>query len=283
MEAWTFAFGILGNVISFMVGLAPLPTFYQIYKKKTAQGFQSVPYVVALFSAMLWMYYALVKQHEFLLITINSFFCVIETVYLGIYFYYAPKKERIILVKLFLLFNVFGFGTICLVTMFLGKVETRLRVLGYICMAFALSVFAAPLCIVKKVIQTKSVEFMSFSLSLCLTFNAVAWFCYGLSLKDWNIAVPNTLGFLFGIIQMVLYMMYRNSKKVVLETMEPKILNQDEHIVDVTKLSAIEINLVIPERNNSTEALLVEDQLAHVKELQIITEADLIQASTPKL
>ncbi|KAL6959148.1 Bidirectional sugar transporter sweet14 [Sarracenia purpurea var. burkii] len=91
-----FAFGLLGNIISFFVFLSPLPTFYQIYKKKSTEGFQSVPYVVALFSAMLLMYYAFLKSNSTLLITINSFGCFIETFYIAVYLFYAPKKVKVL-------------------------------------------------------------------------------------------------------------------------------------------------------------------------------------------
>ncbi|KAL8154152.1 hypothetical protein V2J09_011912 [Rumex salicifolius] len=91
---WVFAFGLLGNVISFLVYIAPLPTFWRIYKKKSTEGFQSLPYVCAIFSSMLWIYYALLKSNSLLLITINSFGCVIETIYIAVFLAYAPKQAK---------------------------------------------------------------------------------------------------------------------------------------------------------------------------------------------
>ncbi|XP_061360898.1 bidirectional sugar transporter N3-like [Gastrolobium bilobum] len=238
-ESLAFVFGLLGNAISFMVFLAPLPTFYKIYKKKSTEGFQSLPYVVALFSCMLWIYYALVKNDAtLLLITINSFGCVIESIYLAIFLIYAPKNTRLSTIKLLLLLNVCGFGAMLLSTLYLTTGSKRLSIIGWICLVFNISVFAAPLCIMKRVIKTKSVEFMPFSLSFFLTLNAVMWFFYGLLLKDYYIALPNTLGFLFAIIQMVMYLIYRNAKKEALD--EP--LKQQElnvHVVDVVKLSTM--------------------------------------------
>lgn len=71
------------------------PTFYKIYKKKSTEGFQSVPYVISLFSAMIWIYYALLKQNAIFLMTINTFCCVMQTIYIAVYVFYAPKKVRV--------------------------------------------------------------------------------------------------------------------------------------------------------------------------------------------
>ncbi|KAG2629234.1 hypothetical protein PVAP13_3KG402900 [Panicum virgatum] len=195
---WAFAFGLLGNVISFTTFLAPIPTFYRIYKSKSTEGFQSVPYVVALFSAMLWIFYALIKSNEFLLITINAAGIVIESIYVVI-------------------------------------------------------VFVAPLSIIKRVIQTRSVEYMPFSLSLSLTLSAVVWFLYGLLIKDKYVALPNVLGFSFGVVQMILYVVYMNKTPVVAEGMDAAggklptaAAAADEHVlVNIAKLSP-----AIPEKSS---------------------------------
>ncbi|TYJ43640.1 hypothetical protein E1A91_A03G166600v1 [Gossypium mustelinum] len=185
------AFGVLGNIISVLVYLAPLPTFYRIYKKKSTESFQSLPYQVALFSSMLWLYYALMKKGAFLLITINSFGCVVETIYIAIYIAYATKNSRVSAIKLFVAMNVALFSFIIILTHFLVKGSIRVQVLGWICVAISVSVFAAPLNIVARVIRTKSVEFMPFNLSFFLTLSAVMWFAYGLFMKDLCVAASS--------------------------------------------------------------------------------------------
>ncbi|KAL3512553.1 hypothetical protein ACH5RR_025270 [Cinchona calisaya] len=266
----TFAFGLLGNVISFCVFLAPVPTFYRIYKKKSTEGFQSIPYVVALFSAMLWIYYAFLKSNTTFLITINSFGCFIETIYIAIFLFYATKKARVETVKLLVLLVACGFGLIVLLTHFLAKGSTRVHIVGWICLVFSLCVFIAPLCIVRQVIRTKSAEYMPLPLSAFLTLNAVAWFFYGLLLKDINIAIPNVLGFIFAILQMVLYKIYsKSNKEVDLEKQnkipeladhiiiveENKLSGVNEQIIDIAKLGHLEkIPVVLRTGNDEFEA-----------------------------
>nr|XP_027121553.1 bidirectional sugar transporter SWEET10-like [Coffea arabica] len=270
-----FVFGILGNVVAFCVFLAPVPTFYQIYKKKSTEGFQSIPYVIALFSAMLWIYYAFLKPKTTFLITINSFGCFIETIYICLFLFYATKKARVETVKLLVLLLACGFGLLVLLTHFLAKDSTRVRIVGWICLVFALLVFVAPLCIVRQVIRTKSAEYMPLPLSAFLTLNAVAWFFYGLLLKDFNIAVnSNVLGFVFGVLQMVLYKIYSKSEKdndlekqgkvsqladqiIILE--ENKLSDITEQIIDgqiiIAKLGQLEkIPVVLRANNDGLEA-----------------------------
>ncbi|XP_075656542.1 bidirectional sugar transporter N3-like [Castanea sativa] len=234
-----FTFGILGNIISFLVFLAPVPTFYRIFKKKSAQGFQSVPYVVALFSSILWLYYAMLKKNAMLLITINSFGCVIEMIYIILYITYAPRVPRNSTLKVFISMNMGLFTLILLVTHFVVKEKFRVEFLGWICVAVSVSVFAAPLSIVAQVIRTRSVEFMPFNLSFFLTLSAVIWFAYGLFLKDICIAIPNILGFVLGLLQILLYAIYRNNKKVIEEN---KLLDQQlKNIVIISTLGIAEV------------------------------------------
>ncbi|KAL8056501.1 hypothetical protein ABFX02_04G123000 [Erythranthe guttata] len=230
------------NQLAFVFGLLGTPTFYTIFKKKSTQGFQSVPYVVGLFSAMLWIYYAFLKPETTLLITINTVGCFVQSTYICFYLFFASKNARIQTVKLILLLNVVGFGLIIVLTHFWANDSNRDDI--------------------RQVIRTKSVEYMPFLLSFFLTLSAVMWFFYGLLRKDYNIAIPNVLGFLFGVVQMVLYVMYKNTnpKKVVKEKkeiseIETKIIVIDhenklpelkEQIIDVMKLGGAAVLGIIP-------------------------------------
>ncbi|KDP26857.1 hypothetical protein JCGZ_18015 [Jatropha curcas] len=217
-----FAFGLLGNIISVLVYLAPVPTFLRIYRKKSTEGFHSLPYLVALFSSMLWLHYAMLKKDVFLLVTINVFGCAIETIYIFLYMFYASKEIRVSTFRLLVSMNIALFSSIVLFTHFLMKGSIRVQVLGWICVAVSVSVFASPLSIVAQVVRTRSVEFMPFTLSFFLTLSAVMWFAYGFTTKNMCVALPNILGFILGLLQMLLYAIYRKAKVVVIEEKLPE-------------------------------------------------------------
>lgn len=235
---WTFTFGILGNIISVLVYLAPVATFYRVYRKKSTEGFHSLPYLVALFSSMLWLYYALLKSDAMLLITINSFGCVIEMIYITMFIFYATTHAGKLTIKLFALMNIGMFSLIFIVTQFAVRHPYRVEALGWICVAISVSVFAAPLSIVAQVIRTRSVEFMPFTLSFFLTLSAIMWFAYGLLLKDICIAVPNVLGFVLGLLQMFLYALYRDCKITVMDDEEKKLPEQVRNVVVLSTLAS---------------------------------------------
>ncbi|KAK1377148.1 hypothetical protein POM88_033341 [Heracleum sosnowskyi] len=70
---------------------------------------------------MLWIYYALLKSNDFLLISINSVDCVIQTIYIVIFLCYAPNNAKLQTIKLQVGMNVFGFRMIIGFTQFVAK------------------------------------------------------------------------------------------------------------------------------------------------------------------
>ncbi|OEL24662.1 Bidirectional sugar transporter SWEET11 [Dichanthelium oligosanthes] len=243
---WASAFGILGNIVSFLVFLAPTPTFLRVYRKKSTEGFSSVPYVVALFSCTLWILYALVKDNSRPLLTINAFGCLVESVYILLYLVYAPRSARLRALASFFLLNVAAFSLVVVVTVVLVAEPHRVKVLGSICLAFSMAVFVAPMSVIFVVIRTKSAEFMPFSLSFFLTLSAVTWFFYGLFTKDVYVTLPNVGGFFFGCVQMILYFCYRKPKSasVVLPTTAATVAAQSAEME--LPLAALDAAAILP-------------------------------------
>ncbi|KAK4489221.1 hypothetical protein RD792_005016 [Penstemon davidsonii] len=97
---------------------------------------------------------------------------------------------------------------------------TKLRsaVVGSICIAGNIMMYAAPLAVMKLVIKTRSVEYMPFLLSLFAFLNGVLWTTYALIRFDPFMLAPNGVGTLFTLVQLVLYAtFYRSTKRIMAE------------------------------------------------------------------
>ncbi|KAK3440035.1 hypothetical protein EUGRSUZ_B00363 [Eucalyptus grandis] len=161
-----------------MVDLINL-TFITISKKKKATGFKPDPYVVTVINCAMWVYYgmSLVRPGSPLVIIINAFGLGIEPIYVGIFFTYSPwnRRRNILLVLLIEL------------------------------------IFMAAL---RRVIQTKSVKYMPFYMSLAMFLNGITWAIYALLKFKPFVLVPNGLEALLGLAQLILYATYCRTTKL---------------------------------------------------------------------
>ncbi|KAE8694558.1 Bidirectional sugar transporter SWEET4 [Hibiscus syriacus] len=125
---------------------------------------------------MMWVFYGLPIVHpdSTLIITINAIGLFIETVYVTIFFIYSNKRSE---------------------SMFVG----------ILCVVFNIGMYVSPLTVMSMVIKTKSVKYMPFTLSLFNVLNGIVWMIYALLKFDINVLIPNGLGSLSGMIQLILY------------------------------------------------------------------------------
>lgn len=206
-------FGMIGNATATALFLSPAPTFYKIVKRRSTEEFSGLPYVCTLFNCLLWVLYGMpfIKPHSILILTINGFGIALELFYILIFLTYAIQQKKMQMMR-WILAVVVAYSVVVLVVLFgLHSLNTRQLAAGSMCVVVAIAMYASPLSVMGVVIRTRSVQYMPFLLSLFNFLNGAVWSGYSIVTKDIFVAIPNGLGCLSGIAQLVLYAIYRNA------------------------------------------------------------------------
>ncbi|XP_059274726.1 bidirectional sugar transporter SWEET2a-like isoform X2 [Lycium ferocissimum] len=183
------AAGIAGNLFAFVLFVSPTPTFRRIIRSKSTEQFSGLPYIYALLNCLICLWYGtpIVSPGIILVFTVNSVGAVFQLVYILIFIIYAERSKK--LKMLGLLLGVFAaFAAVVSISICLFQPPNR--------QTFNL------------VIRTRSVEYMPFYLSLATFLMSLSFFAYGMFKQDTFIYVPNGIGGVLGIIQLVLYWRY---------------------------------------------------------------------------
>ncbi|KXS09968.1 hypothetical protein M427DRAFT_201379 [Gonapodya prolifera JEL478] len=91
--------------------------------------------------------------------------------------------------------------------------ETAKNVAGIICDVVTILWYISPLSTIVSVLRTRDASSFSLPFSLTCTVNALLWLVYGLFTFSPFIWVPNSIGSLIGILQIVLSAMFGRSKE----------------------------------------------------------------------
>ncbi|KAF2314634.1 hypothetical protein GH714_028110 [Hevea brasiliensis] len=172
------AAGIAGNIFAFVLFLSPIPTFRRIIRSQSTEQFSGLPYVYAFLNCLICLWYGMpiVSPGVILVATVNSIGAIFQLIYISIFICYADKAKK--------------------------------TFVGYLSVFSLISMFASPLCVINLVMKTRSVEYMPFYLSLATFAMSLSFFAYGMLKFDPFIYVPNGIGSILGICQLVLYSYY---------------------------------------------------------------------------
>ncbi|KAH7856140.1 hypothetical protein Vadar_033179 [Vaccinium darrowii] len=176
-EKLRMAVGVMGNVASMLRYAAPILTFSRVIRKKSTEEFSCVPYIIALLNSFLYTWYGL-----------------------------PVKKVVLMTVPVILVFLI----TATISAILLHNHHHRKVFVGSVGLTASVAMTSSPLVVMKRVIQTKSVEYMPFYLSFFSFLASSLWSAYGLLSHDIVLASPNFVGTASGILQLVLYFRYRN-------------------------------------------------------------------------
>ncbi|CAG7909858.1 unnamed protein product [Brassica rapa] len=221
-----------GNRASLLLYTAPVLTFSRVFKKKSTEEFSCLPYVMTLFNCLIYTWYGLpIVSHcweNFSLVSINGVGIVLESIFSFVYFCYASPKEKVgyslesyDTIKVGVIFVrvivVFGLTTAISAVVFEDH-RHRKSFVGSVGLVASISMYGSPLIVMKKVIETKSAEYMPFHLSFFSFLASSIWLAYGLLSHDLFLALPNMVGTPLGILQLIIYFKYKNKKEAPITT-----------------------------------------------------------------
>ncbi|XP_022137300.1 bidirectional sugar transporter SWEET5, partial [Momordica charantia] len=224
---------LVWNVLSFGLFMSPIPTFTAIIRRNAVEDFKPDAYLATVLNCAMWVFYGMPFVHpdSILVVTINSIGLFTEIVYVSIFFTYSPWSKRKKLL-IFLLCEAIFFACVVVITMKVWHTtKERTFFVGIICIIFNICMYTSPLTIMRLVIKTKSVKYMPFTLSLASFCNGIIWAVYALLKFDPNVLIPNSLGALSGLIQLILYATYYRTTK----------WEED----DIPRTSAVQMNDVV--------------------------------------
>ncbi|RDX75118.1 Bidirectional sugar transporter SWEET3, partial [Mucuna pruriens] len=163
-ESLRLAVAVGGNAASVALYAAPIVTFKRVIRKKSTEEFSCIPYIIGLFNCLLFTWYGLPvvshKWENFPLVTVNGVGIVLELSYVLIYFWYASSKGKV-KVAMTAIPVLLVFSIIAAVSAFaIHDNHHRKLLVGSFGLGVSIAMYGSPLVVMKKVIQTKSVEFM---------------------------------------------------------------------------------------------------------------------------
>uniref|UniRef100_A0A8D2DAX2 Sugar transporter SWEET n=1 Tax=Sciurus vulgaris TaxID=55149 RepID=A0A8D2DAX2_SCIVU len=193
---------VLFTLGMFSTGLSDLR---HMQMTRSVDSVQFLPFLTTDINNLSWLSYGVLKG-DGTLIVVNAVGAVLQTLYILVYLHYSPQKRAVLLQTATLLgVLLIGYGYFWFLV---PDLEAQLQQLGLFCSVFTISMYLSPLADLAKVIQTKSTQCLSFSLTIATLLTSSSWSLYGFRLKDPYIMVPNLPGILTSFIRLWLFWKY---------------------------------------------------------------------------
>ncbi|KAL3526041.1 hypothetical protein ACH5RR_014413 [Cinchona calisaya] len=106
---------------------------------------------------------------------------------------------------------IFATGIVLLTLLAFHTTGKRSTIVGVICVIFGIILYASPLSVMKKVIKTKSVEYMPFWVCVAGFSNGIVWAVYAFLPLDPFVLTGNGVGCCLGIVQLCMHAKYHKS------------------------------------------------------------------------
>ena len=201
-------FGWIGSVISIYFFLSPGVPFYKLIKGQIKLS--DSPGLLLVFSflnCILWFNYGLLLDRPQMFAT-NGGGCGITLIFFTIYLIFLTKlKYYFTILALILLVGVMGLIS------YLCYYVIYYKAVGIAANVFNVLMYAATGEKIYRVVKTKDYKLMPIFSIIGAFLSSTCWFIYGLFDFEINVLIPNALGLLVSIVQLIVYFKIYCKKK----------------------------------------------------------------------
>ena len=197
-------FGWVGTGISTFFYIAPIVPFLKLIKGEIS--YKESPGILLICSFMnciLWGDYGLLLD-RFLIYFANGIGGVITLIWIVIFIIHFVEK-RFAMALLYNLILIVAIVGIAMLFFFIVPYE----VTGKIAMVFNVLMYASPGEKMITVFRTGNYKLIPIWSTLGGIACSACWMIYGIYLVDWNQIIPNALGVIFSIIQIIVFLFYK--------------------------------------------------------------------------
>ena len=201
-------FGWIGTAISTFFYLAPVVPFLKLIKGEiTIKESPGILLICTFMNCVLWGDYGLLLD-RFLQYFPNGLGGAITLIWITIYLIHLAKRE-IGYALLYIFILIVSVTGIALLFFFI----VPSAVTGKIVLVFNVLMYASPGEKMITVCKTGNYNLIPIWSTIGGTACSACWLIYGIYLNDWNVIIPNALGVLCSIVQIIVYIVYKGKNK----------------------------------------------------------------------
>lgn len=231
MTGWTWTDfadwdGWVGTIMTVGFFASPIPTCWRIAKRKDAELFSPVPYLVAFFNCVLWCYYCVVtgvvEANLIPNLSCNAIGAGLEVCYVLCFLAFSRTRRLLmsqVAVVCALLAMLILFFELVVPTSpkqewdmrwWSTTLSSKSSVIGLVTDVINIGMYGSPLVVMAQVIRTKSNQYLPLGVSAMGFTISALWAAQGLALQNKAVLIPNILGVILNAGQLLLWTAYQD-------------------------------------------------------------------------
>ena len=210
------AFGWIGTVLTLSFFISPIIPFINVFRGRL--NYEDTPAIVMCASycnCLVWYVYGLLINSSQIKVC-NMIGCSASLLLISIYLLYEIRKYTTDAVLNAIILFTGSWSAYRALTVIFNDPS----IVGKICVCATLVVFISPIQLVYRTITEKNYKLIPIVSAVLSVLSGAAWVIYGLMRKDYYVAGPNTMGVLIGILQIVVWNLWRKKYPTIEQVKE---------------------------------------------------------------